>query len=66
MKPDFTVGLGYMLMPTGSASRNAYMAELAMNLPSLNRERHEGEARQADAETDVSRRTRCAHINGIS
>jgi outer membrane protein TolC len=54
MKPDFTVGLGYMLMPTGSNYRNAYMAELTMNLPSLNRDRHEGEAKQADAATDVS------------
>ncbi|MGA2673793.1 MAG: TolC family protein [Terracidiphilus sp.] len=54
MKPDFTVALGYMLMPTGSASRNAYMAELAMNLPWMNRERHEGEAKQSDAATDVS------------
>ena len=55
MKPDFTVGLGYMLMPTGSNARNAYMAELGMNLPWLNRERHEGEAKQADAATDVTR-----------
>jgi outer membrane protein TolC len=55
MKPDFSVGLGYMIMPAGSAFRNAYMAELAMNLPSLNRARHDGEARQADAATDVSR-----------
>lgn len=54
MKPDFTVGLGYMLMPTGSPSRNAYMAELTMNLPWLNRVRHDGEAKQADAATDVS------------
>lgn len=54
MKPDFTVGLGYMLMPTGSTYRNAYMAELTMNLPWLNRQRHDGEARQADAATDVS------------
>jgi outer membrane protein, heavy metal efflux system len=54
MKPDFTVGLGYMLMPTGSTYRNAYMGELAMNLPSLNRRRHEDEAKQADAATDVS------------
>jgi outer membrane protein TolC len=53
-KPDFTVGLGYMLMPTGSAYRNAYMAELTMNLPTLNRNRHQGEAKQADAATDVS------------
>jgi len=54
MKPDFTVGLGYMLMPTGSAARNAYMAEVTMNLPWLNRERHDGEAKQADAATEVS------------
>jgi outer membrane protein TolC len=54
MKPDVTVGLGYMLMPTGSLARNAYMAELSMNLPWLNRERHEDEAKQADAATDVS------------
>lgn len=54
MKPDFTVGLGYMLMPAGSYSRNAYMAELAMNLPWLNRARHEGETKQADAATNVS------------
>ena len=54
MKPEFTVGLGYMLMPTGSASRNAYMAELTMNLPGLNRERHDGEARQADGATAVA------------
>ena len=54
MKPDFTVGLGYMLMPTGSLARNAYMAEVSMNLPWLNRERHDGEAKQADAATDVS------------
>jgi outer membrane protein TolC len=54
MKPDFTVGLGYMLMPTGSTARNAYMAEVSMNLPGLNRERHDGEAKQADAATAVS------------
>ncbi len=54
-KPDFTVGLGYMLMPSGSAARNAYMAEFSMNVPSLNRARHEGETRQADAATEVTR-----------
>lgn len=54
MKPDFTVGLGYMLMPAGSSSRNAYMAEVSMNLPWFNRERHDGEAKQADAATEVS------------
>jgi outer membrane protein TolC len=53
-KPDFTVGLGYMLMPTGSMSRNAYMAEFSMNLPRWNRDRHESEAKQADAATEVT------------
>jgi outer membrane protein TolC len=43
-----------MLMPTGSLARNAYMGEVSMNLPWLNRERHDGEAKQADAATDVS------------
>jgi outer membrane protein TolC len=55
MKPDFTVGAGYMLMPTGSMARNAYMAEVGMNLPWLNRERHDGEAKQADAATEVTK-----------
>ncbi len=54
MKPDFTAALGYMLMPTGSAARNAYMAEVTMNLPGLNRQRHEGEAMQADAATEIA------------
>ena len=54
MKPDFTVALGYMLMPAGSASRNAYMAEMTMNLPWLNRDRHDGESKQADAATAVA------------
>jgi outer membrane protein TolC len=54
MKPDFTVGLGYMLMPTGSNARSAYMGEVSMNLPWLNRKRHDGEAKQADTATEVS------------
>jgi outer membrane protein TolC len=52
--PDFTVGLGYMLMPTGSAFRNAYMAEFSMNMPRFNRDRHDQEAKQADAATAVT------------
>jgi outer membrane protein TolC len=44
-----------MLMPTGSMARNAYMAEVGMNLPWLNRERHDGEAKQADAATEVTK-----------
>ena len=55
LKPDYTVAAGYMLMPTGSTYRNAYMAELTMSLPSLNRARHDGEAKQADSATDVVR-----------
>jgi outer membrane protein TolC len=55
MKPDLTVAAGYMLMPTGSASRNAYMAEVTMNLPWLNRARHDGETKQADAATDMAK-----------
>jgi outer membrane protein TolC len=43
-----------MLQPTGSYARNAYMAELTMKLPGLNRDRHEGEAKQADAATAVA------------
>ena len=55
MKPDFTVAGGAMVMPTGSNFRLGYMAELTMNLPSLNRARHDGETKQADAATDVAR-----------
>jgi outer membrane protein TolC len=65
MKPDFTVGLGYMLMPSGSAARNAYMAEVTMNLPRLNRARHEGESKQADAATDVSQAELDARANAV-
>ncbi len=54
MKPDFTVAGGAMVMPTGSNFRLGYMAELTMNLPQLNRARHEGEAKQADGVTDVA------------
>lgn len=54
MKPDITLAGGYMLMPTGSFSRSAYMAELTMNIPSLNRTRRNNETRQADAATDVA------------
>ena len=53
-KPDFTLGAGYMLMPTGSTYRNAYMAEFSMNLPRWNRDRHRNEAKQADAATAVT------------
>ena len=54
-KPDFTVALGYMLNPTGSMYRNNYMAEFSMNLPWLNREKHDNEVKQANVATEVSR-----------
>ncbi|MCI0348829.1 MAG: TolC family protein [Acidobacteriales bacterium] len=47
--PDVTVGAGYMLMPAGSAFRNNYMAEVSINLPWLNRGRHDAEIGVAQA-----------------
>jgi outer membrane protein TolC len=64
-KPDFTVALGYMLMPTGSVSRSAYMAEMTMNLPRLNRQRHEGEANEADAATAVAQAEMDAEASAV-
>ena len=60
--PDLTVGGGYMLLPAGTPRRNAYMVELSMNLPWLNRGRHDAEIAEAtadralqDAETRATR-----------
>jgi outer membrane protein, heavy metal efflux system len=63
--PDYTVGLGYMLMPSGSMFRNAYMAEFSMNLPRWNRDRHESEAKQADAATAITQSEMEARTNAI-
>jgi len=65
MKPDFTVALGYMLMPSGSYARSGYMAELTMNLPRLNRERHEGEAKQTDAASSLAEAELEARANSV-
>jgi len=65
MKPDFTVGLGYMLMPTGSTYRNAYMAEFSMNMPRLNRDRHSQEGKQAEAATAVTQAELDARTNAV-
>jgi outer membrane protein TolC len=65
MKPDFTAALGYMLMPAGSGSRNAYMAEMTVNLPWLNRDRHAGESKQADAATAVTQAELEARTSGV-
>ena len=54
-KPDVTIGAGYMLMPSGSSSRNAYMAELSLNLPWLNRSKHDSEIQEAQAQVDAQR-----------
>ena len=49
--PDFTVSAGYMLMPSGTDMRNDYMIEGSMNLPWLNRHKHDAEIAEAKAKT---------------
>src|SRR5215472_17379611 len=41
--PDLTVSAGYMLLPRGSEFRNNYMVEGSINLPWLNRRKHDSE-----------------------
>ena len=48
--PDFTVAAGYMLMPGGSNFRNNYMVEGSINLPWLNRSKHDSEIAEAKAQ----------------
>ena len=47
--PDYNLSAGYMLQPSGSPFRNAYMAELSINLPWLNRRKHDAEIAGAQA-----------------
>src|SRR5262249_34275749 len=54
-KPDISVGAGYMLMPSGSMNRNGYMAELSLNLPWLNRGKHDSEIEEAQSQVSVQR-----------
>ena len=54
-KPDTTVALGYGLMPEGSVARNTYMAEFTVNLPWLNRRKHDAEIAEARAMTETAR-----------
>jgi len=54
-KPDISIGAGYMLMPSGSANRSGYMAELSFNLPWLNRSKHDPEIREAQLQVNVQR-----------
>lgn len=51
--PDYTVSAGYMLQPSGSPFRNTYMAELSINLPWLNRRKHDSEMATAQAEVNL-------------
>lgn len=51
--PDFTIAAGYMLMPPGAMTRNNYMVEFGMNLPWLNKGKHESEIKEAQAAGDV-------------
>lgn len=53
--PDYTASLGYMIMPGTSDFRNAYMAEFSLNLPWLNRRRHDSEIQEARAKVDTAR-----------
>jgi len=47
--PDFTVSAGYMLMPRDSKFRNNYMVEASINLPWLNRRKHDAEIAESAA-----------------
>ncbi|MGC9224570.1 MAG: TolC family protein [Terracidiphilus sp.] len=47
--PDITVTGGYMLMPPSVSMRNNYMVEGSMNLPWLNRRKHDAEIAEATA-----------------
>jgi outer membrane protein TolC len=51
--PDYTVSAGFMLQPSGSTFRNTYMAELSLNLPWLNRRKHNAEIAAAQAELNL-------------
>lgn len=50
-KPEYSVTAGYMLMPSGSMSRNAWMGEMSVSLPWLNRSKHDAEVLVAQAST---------------
>jgi outer membrane protein TolC len=47
--PDLTITGGYMLMPPSVNMRNSYMVEGSMNLPWLNRRKHNAEIAEATA-----------------
>jgi outer membrane protein, heavy metal efflux system len=47
--PDLSVSAGYTLLPSGSEFRNNYMIEGSINLPWLNRRKHDAEIAEATA-----------------
>ena len=51
-KPDLSVSAGYMLLPSGSEFRNNYMIEGSINLPWLNRRKHDAEIAEATAKVN--------------
>jgi len=53
--PDFTVAAGYMLMPQDVEQKHTYTAEVTMNLPWLNKRKHESEIAEARTMTEVTR-----------
>lgn len=64
-KPDMTISAGYMLMPGGSPSRNAAMAELSITLPWLNRGKHDAEIQQAQSETSALRAEYRSQVSAV-
>jgi outer membrane protein, heavy metal efflux system len=62
--PDFTVSAGYMLMPRGSEFRNNYMVEGSINLPWLNRRKHDAEIAESTAKVTEQDAELAAMRNG--
>jgi outer membrane protein, heavy metal efflux system len=53
--PDFTLAAGYMLMPQDVELRHTYAAEVTINLPWLNKRKHDSEIAEARTMTEVTR-----------
>ncbi len=52
--PDYTLSAGYMLMPPEARFRNNYMAEVTVNLPWLNKRKHDSEIKEAESAASVT------------
>ena len=42
-------------MPSGATNRNGYIAELSLNLPWLNRSKHDAEIQEAQSQVNAQR-----------